>query len=87
LSLSQNAVAPLLGQGAWRQDVHADTQQLTDLVLDRTEVEQRHVLARLDQQIQIALIAVLAVQHRSKNPCIAGTVALDNPPDLLSMLL
>jgi len=60
----QHSGADMVGQRAGREDVHGHAQQLPQFAADRADIEQRRLGGRIDQQIQIALVRVIAMQRR-----------------------
>lgn len=60
-------------------DRHA--KQLAEFMPDCANVEQRCIRHRVDQDVQVAAIGVLAAQHGTKDPSIPGAVRLDHLPD------
>lgn len=48
---------------------------------DRADVQKGRFRCGIDEQIQIAILGVATMSHRTKNARVAGTMSLHNPTD------
>ena len=80
-SLCEHSRTELVWQPIGGQHVHGHAQQLSQLHSNRANVEQRRFRCRVDQDIKIASLDVLAAQDRPKNPRIASTMRRNYAPN------
>ena len=57
------------------EQVNAHTQQFFEFVLQAPQVEQRRTGQCIHQQIKVAALVVVAVQHRAKDARVRGPAA------------
>src|SRR5512139_1158859 len=62
-SFAQNRVSEFWRKIAGGQHVHMHPQQLFQIDLKRAEIQQCRTRQRIDQQVQITIVRILAVQH------------------------
>ena len=83
--LRQYRCTGFLRQGLRGQYIDLHPEQLPQLYADRSNIEECCLGRRINQQIKIALLSILAVQHRTEDPSIRGPVGFDYAPDRLAM--
>ena len=64
--VAQHALPHCVWQGVRGRDIHPDAEQLTQFGDDCTHIEQRHLVVRINQQVEIAVVGVLAVRDRTE---------------------
>lgn len=70
------------------QDIGPDTGQGLDGGLDSGKADQRRfAIYFVDENIQIAVVSVLAVDHRPEHARIRGIVVFNNPPNIVAVYL
>ena len=72
--VAQHALPHCVWQGVRGRDIHPDAEQLTQFGDDCTHIEQRHLVVRINQQVEIAVVGVLAVRDRTEDSWIFGAM-------------
>ncbi len=81
----QNTIPEGLRQSFGCQDIDRYTQEPLQLVLNARDVEQRSVRSRINQQVEIAAIAVIPGCRGPENPGIAHAVLHRDAADFVAM--
>ncbi len=72
----QYKMAKLFRQTFGCQDIHRNTQNPLKLHLDCGHIHERCLWRGIDQDVQVAALVIIAMEHRTKNARIARTVTL-----------
>jgi hypothetical protein len=67
------------------QKVHSYAQQVLESDLESAQIKERGARKRINQKIQVAVLAVSTVQDRPKDARISGSAFLDQAADLVAM--
>jgi hypothetical protein len=74
-----------LRQIAGCQQIHSYTQQLLESDLESPQIKERGARKRINQEVQVAVLAVSSVQDRPKDARISGSAFLDQAANLVAM--
>jgi len=81
----QNLFTRPLRQVARRQEIHSYAKQILESDLESTQIEESGARNRINQEIQIAVLAVSPTQDRTEDPRIAGSALLDQAANFVAM--
>src|SRR5579863_1622333 len=84
-SFRENAVSEFVRQCVGRKDVHLHAQQFRQFVIDRADIEQTRFPGRIDKNVDVALVGVLAARDRAEDARIRRAVGGDNGADRFTM--
>jgi len=83
--LGKNRSPELLRQRFRGHHVHRHAEQLYQLMTNRADVEQRRFGRRVNQNIQVAVLGVIAIHDRAKDAGIASMMGFHHAADILSI--
>lgn len=74
-------MAKFLRQCLGCQHIDGHTQQAFQLDLNSGNIHQGGLRCRVDNDVKIALLGVQAMKNGAENPCIAGAMRRNYPPN------
>jgi hypothetical protein len=75
----------VLRQVARRQEIYSYAEQILESDLKSAQIEERGSRERIDQKVQVAVLAVSPMQDRPKNARIPGSAFVDQAANLVAM--
>jgi len=84
-SFSQNLFTRPLRQVARCQQVHSHAQQLLESDLESAQIKKRGARYRINQKVQVAVLAVSPVQNRPISARISSAALLDQAANFVAM--
>lgn len=84
-SLSEHGSAKLVRKGVGRYHIDRHAEQLPQFKPNCTNVEERRLWCRIDDDVKVAAIGVVAMQDGTEHTWVSCPVCLDNAPNTCSV--
>src|SRR3569833_106149 len=81
----QHLLTRTLGQVSRRQKIYSDAEQILERDLESAQIKERGARERINQKIQVAVLAIPPMQDRPEYPRIAGSALLNQAADFGAM--
>lgn len=87
MCLGQNLRSRPVGQGIGRQYIDGHAEQLAQIPADGAKIEERGFARWIDQDVEVTVLGIGAMQDRSEDARVPNSIATDHPANFCPMAL